>query len=181
MPYFGDPVGDTMGDRIEIYLRSLLASSADLSVVQVFYRGDPGIVPVRLHPFCWVFLSEEREATGESGYAESTGMRHFYYDGELNFEVLFKDSLNVVPVDRLAEVPSYMQSKELTQAGVQAVMEWGGPTGNLEENPVTSFDDKEMTVEFRLGSVRNGLQDRVNNVTNRGSVDFRVYTRRLTF
>lgn len=181
MPYFGDPVGDTMSDRIEIKLRDLLVVRQDLTEVQVFYRGDPVIVPVKLMPYCWLKIGDENEAAGEGGYGESTGMRYFFYDVEVNFEVLYKDAQDLMPVDRIADVESYMRSKELTQAGMQAIMEWGGPSGNLEDDPVESFDGKEMTVELRLGRVMNGPQDRIDNYTSRGRFALRIYTRRLTF
>jgi hypothetical protein len=181
MPYFGDPPGDTMSDRIENKIRDLLVQRQDLNDVQVFYRGDPVIVPVKLMPYSWLMIRDENEATGESGYAESTGMRHFWYDLEVNFEVLYRDAQDLMPVTRMANVTSYMRSKELTQAGMQAVMEWAGPSGNLEDDPVVSADGKEMTIEGRLGRVTNGPQDRIDNVTSRGRFALRIYTRRITF
>lgn len=182
MPYFGDPPGDTMSDRIENKIRDLLVKSSDLTDVQVFYRGDPVIVPVRLMPYCWLRIGDENEASGTDGYDESTGMRYFWYDMEVNFETLYRDAKDLLPgADRLVDVPSYMKSKELTQAGMYAVMEWGGPSGNLENDPVVSFDLKETSVEVRLGRVTNGVQDRVDNYTNRGRFALRLYTRRITF
>lgn len=91
MPYQGDPPGDTVSDRIEIKLRNLLAASSDFDGIKVFYRGEPGFVPVKLYPFVIVFLSEETEASGE-GYNESTGLRYYRYDGYISLEVIHKDT-----------------------------------------------------------------------------------------
>lgn len=182
MSYFGDPIGDAMSDRIENKIRSLLVNAPGLSEIQVFYRGDPVVVPVKLYPFCWLLFEVEREAHGENGYDESTGMRYFYYDGTVTIEILAKDALGIMPIERLANVPSHLESKALTQGAMQTLLEWGGPSGNLEDDPVTSADGKEQTVEFLIGTIRYSQRVRPDgNVSNYGSVDVRIFTRRITF
>jgi hypothetical protein len=179
MPYSGDPPNDTMQDRIEIKLRDLLAGSSDFDSLKVFYRGEPGFVPVKLYPFAIVFLSEEQEAIGQEGFGESTGLRYYRYDGYVSLEVLHKDTTNLMPDgDRYADVGSYLVAKELTQAAFNALLSWGGPTGELEDDPVVSNDGKEATVEFRTDSITNGLGRRGDNVSNRGTMNFHIYTRR---
>jgi len=187
MPYSGDPPGDTMQDRIEEKLRDLLIASSDFDELKVFYRGEPGFVPVKLYPFAIVFLSEENEAIGSEGYSESTGMRYYRYDGYVTFEVLFKDTTSLMPdEDRKANVGTYLRAKELTQAGFNALVSWGGPQGNLEQDPVLSFDYEvggqhgEATVELRTDAISNGLGRRGDNVSNRGTVRFHIYTRRMS-
>lgn len=179
MSYSGDPPQDTMQDRIEEFLRDLLIGSADFNGIKVFYRGEPGFVPVKLFPFIVVFLSGEEEATGGEGYQESTGLRYYRYDGYISLEVLAKDTSGLMPdVDRKADVPSYLEAKTLTQAAFNAILSWGGPSGKLEDNPVVSFDTKEQTVELRTDTITNGLARRGDNVSNRGSFQFHIYTRR---
>ena len=182
MPYSGDPPGDTMADRIENKLRDLLLASSDFDECKVFYRGEPGFVPVKLYPFVIVFLREESEAVGQDGYEESTGMRYFRYEGYISLEVLFKDSGTLMPDgNRRADVGTYLRAKELTQAAFNAILSWGGPQGHLEDDPVTSVDGREATVEFRTDGITNGLGRRGDNISNRGTFNFHVYTRRLNW
>ena len=180
MPYVGDPPSDTMSDRIEKKIRDLLAGSAGFESIKVFYRGEPGFVPVKLYPFVIVFISEEAEAVGQDGFGESTGLRYYRYDGYVSLEVLFKDTTDLMPdpLTRYADVGSYLKAKELTQAAFNAVLSWGGPSGGLDQDPVTSFDGKEATVELRSDAINNGLGRRGDNVSNRGTFNFHVYTRR---
>lgn len=177
MPYQGDPPGDTMSDRIEEYIRNLILASSDFDELKVVIRGEPGFMPVKLYPFGIVFLSEENEALGQEGYSEATGVRYYRYDGYISLEVLFKDTSTLMPdADRKANVGSYLRAKELTQAAFNAVVSWGGPQGNLEEAPVISSDGKERTVELRTDAINNGLGRRGDNVSNRGTFNFHVYT-----
>lgn len=175
------PATDTMQDRIEEKLRSLVLASPEVDKLQVLYRGEPGVLPIRLYPFGVVFLDTVREATGEEGYGESTGMRHFLYTGYVAFEVVYRDVDGLLPdLNREADVPSYLEAKELCAAAWEAVFAWGGPTGNLEASPVVSSDGKEQTVELRTDLQRNGLTNRgLDNVNNRSSFEFHIYTRRL--
>lgn len=182
MPYLGDPPGDTMADRIENKIRTLLSSSPDFDEIKVFYRGEPGFVPVKLYPFAVVFLSEENEALGQEGYEEATGLRYYRYDGYISLEVLFKDTTTLMPdIDRHANVGSYLKAKELTQAAFNAILTWGGPQAHLEDDPVISYDTKEETVELRNDTITNGLGRRGDNVSNRGTFAFHIYTRRITW
>lgn len=180
MPYSGDPVSDTMSDRLEEKLRNLLIASSDFDEIKVFYRGEPGFVPVKLYPFVIVFMSEENEAIGSEGYGESTGMRYYRYDSYVSLEVLFKDTATLMPdADRKANVGSYLKAKELTQGAFNAVLSWGGPQGELENDPVISADGKEVSVELRTDAITNGLGRRGDNVSNRGTFSCHIYTRRL--
>jgi hypothetical protein len=168
-----------MQDRIEERLRNLLIASPFFDEIKVFYRGEPGFVPVKLFPFVIIFLSQETEATNDEGYAESTGIRYYRYDGYISLEVLAKDTSGLMPdADRKADVPSYLLAKNFTQAAFRTILEWGGPEGHLEEDPVISFDGKERTTELRTDTITNGLSRRGDNVSNRGSFPFHLYTRR---
>ena len=179
MAYVGDPPADTMSDRIEQKIRLLLRTSSDFDSIKVFYRGEPGFVPVKLFPMVVTFLTEQQEATGQDGFGDSTGLRYYRYVGYVALEVLMKDTSGLMPdANREANVPSYLAAKDLTQAAFNAVVSWGGPQGNLEQNPVISYDTKEETVELRTGVINNGLARRGDNVTNRGTLNFTVYTRR---
>lgn len=182
MSYIGDPVGDTMVDRIEKKVRQVLKTQSRLDAVKVFYRGEPSFVPVKLHPLVVVFIAEKQEATGQEQYTESTGMKYFRYDGYVAVEVLAKDTRDLMPdADRDADVPSYLEAKEMTQAAENAMLTWGGPEGQLDEDPVVSYDGKEATMELRTTITTNGLGRRGDNVTNRGTVNFHIYTRRLNW
>lgn len=177
--YINDPVTDTMGDRIENKIRDLLKTHPRMDAIKVFYRGEPGFVPVKLFPMAVVFLAEVQEATGQEQYTQSTGLTFYRYDGYVALEVLQKDTSGLMPdANRNADVPSYLQSKELTQAAFNSVVSWGGPSGGLDQTPVISFDTKEATLEMRTDPFTNGLARRGDNVTNRGTFNFHVYTRR---
>jgi hypothetical protein len=179
--YIGDPPTDTMQDRLEIKIRELLKGSADLNGLKVFYRGEPSIVPIHLHPFAIIFLTEQNEASGQEGYEESTGMRYYRFDGYVALEVVHRDIEGLSPVNRDADVPSYLDAKKYTQASFNAIMTWGGPSGRLIDDPVISFDGKERTVELRADTIVNGLSRRHDNVSNRGSFEFHIYTVRLNY
>lgn len=175
-----DPT-DTMQDRIEEKIRDLILGSGGLNGVKVVYRGEPGVVPIKLYPFGVVFLDTKREATGEEGYGESTGMRHFRYDGIISFETVYKDTASMAPdANRRANIGSYLEAKALAESAFEALTAWGGPMGILEGDPVQSANDKEITVELRTDNQHNGLADRGNdNANNRSSFEFHIYTRRL--
>lgn len=179
MAWSNDPATDAMQDRIEEKLRNLLIASSEMDPIKVFYRGEPGFVPVKLFPFAIVFLSDENEAIGGEGYEQATGIRYYRYDGYISLEVLAKDTSNLMPdVDRKANVTSYIEAKTLTQAAFNAILAWGGPSGELEADPVISYDTKEQTVELRTDTINNGLSRRGDNVSNRGSFQFHIFTRR---
>jgi len=177
-----DPVDDTVQDRIEEKLRDLLLARGELDVLKVIFRGEPGAVPTKLHPFGVVFLELESDANSE-GYGSSTGVRNYRYDGYISVDVVFKDASDLLPdSDRKANVRSYLLSKSYIQAARQALMDWGGPEGHLEDDPVVSNDSRERTVELVCENIRNGLVSREeNNYTNRASFDFHVMTTRRFF
>jgi len=179
---WADPVDDTMQDRIEEKLRDLLLAREDLAGLKVVFRGEPGPVPTKLHPFAVVFLELEADANSE-GYGAATGVRHYRYDGFISVDVTHKDAAGLLPgPSRKADVQSYLASKSLIQGCRQALMEWGGPFGALEDSPVISFDERERTVELITENIRNGLVSRdENNYTNRGSFDFHIMTTRQFF
>lgn len=182
MMEWDESIDDTMQDRIENKIRDLLLADARLRPLAAFYKGEPGVVPTKLHPFCVIFLELEADANAE-GYGASTGVRNYRYNGYVSIDVLMKDSRALLPgPDRKVDVPSYGQSKRYIQAARQAIMSWGGPFGGLEQSPVVSVDEKERTVEMITGNLRNGLASREeNNYTNRGSFEFTVMTTRQFF
>lgn len=176
-----DPTTDTMGDRIEEKIRDLILASVDLTDILVVFRGEPGVVPTKLYPFCVVFLELRSDANSE-GYGASTGVRNYRYDGYVSIDVLHKDAAGLLPVARKADVGSYLLAKQYIEAAEQALMAWGGPYGNLENDPVISFDTKERTVEFIPENRRNALVSRdEDNYSNRSAFDFHVMTTRQFF
>lgn len=148
------------------------------SVLKVVYRGEPEVVPVRLYPFAIVFLRRQRVARGEDGYGDETGYRYWRYEGYVSAEVLFKDTAGLLPdANRRADVPSYLDSKELTQAVVQALTSW-----DPDFQPVLRPDLKESTVgNVWVDDISNGLESRPDNVSNRGNAAFHLYTREQTW
>jgi hypothetical protein len=179
---WGDPVDSTMQDRIEEKLRDLLLERTELDGLKVIFRGEPGAVPTKLHPFAVVFLELEADANAD-GYGAATGVRHYRYDGYVSIDVVHKDAAGLLPgPDRRSDVGSYLMSKSLIQAARQAIMDWAGPFGTLEGTPVVSADTRERTVEVITENIRNGLISRdENNYTNRASFDFHVMTTRNFF
>lgn len=175
-----DPPTDTMQDRIEEKIRDLLLASPELSSLVIVFRGEPGQVPVKMHPFAVVFLELESDAN-QDGYGASTGVRNYRFDGYVSVDVVHKDATAIpaLPHDRKHDVVSYIQAKTLIQAARKALMAWGGPTGGLEADPVISQDTRERTVEMITENVRNGLTARSeNNYSNRSSFDFHIMTTR---
>lgn len=179
--YIGDPVTDSMQDRLEIKLRNLLLASSDLNDLKVIYRGEPSIIPVHLYPFGILFLTDQNEADTD-GYGQATGVTYYRYDGYIALEVVHRDVDGLAPsVQRTADVPSYIAAKKYTQGAYNAIMTWGGPGGHLENDPVVSFDGKEQTVELRADAINNALARRSDNVSNRGSFSFHIYTVRINY
>jgi hypothetical protein len=147
-------------------------------VFKVIYRGEPHIVPVKLYPFAIVFLRRQRVARGEDNYGGETGFKYWRYEGYASIEVLYKDTSALLPdSDRKAEVQSYLDSKELTQAVIAAFESW-----NPDDDPVIRSDDGERTIgEFFSDDISNGIEQRPDNVSNRGNVTFHLYTRENDF
>jgi hypothetical protein len=111
-----DPVDDTMQDRIEEKLSDLLIGNHDLDGLKAIFRGEPGPVPTKLHPFAVVFLELESDANRD-GYGAATGVRHYRYDGFISIDVTHKDAAGLMPgPTRKVAVPSYLQSKSFIQA-----------------------------------------------------------------
>lgn len=177
-----EPIDNTMQDRLEDKLIELLLADVRLEPLAVIYRGEPGAVPTKLHPFGAVFLELETDAN-QDGYGSSTGVRNYRYSGYVSIDVLMKDARGLLPgASRRVDVPSYRESKRYIQVARQAIMAWGGPFGELEENPVVSSDTKERSVEMITSNLRNGLASRDdNNYTNRGSFEFSIMTTRQMF
>ena len=143
-----------------------------LTSLKVMYRGEPGFVPTRLYPFAVVFLGTEAQATGQDGYGRETGVINYLYTGYVSCEQYFKDVETLEPdANREADIGSYAQARELIQAAREALGAW-----DAGDDPVTSEDGKERTVELFLDGVRNGIMGRSDNFSNRGSFDFRVFT-----
>lgn len=183
LEWTNDPPEDTMSDRIEDKLFAILNANADLAPIKAFYEGEPGPIPTKLHPFGVIFLELISDANSQ-GYGAATGVRHYRYDGYIEFNVLLKDSRTLLPATgtRLIKVASYKSAKFYAQAAIKSLMDWGGPNGALEEDPVISFDTRERTVEFIPEVVRNGMaaRDKIN-VTNRSSFNFHIMTTRKQF
>jgi hypothetical protein len=174
-------VTDTMMDRVEEKLRDLLLASADLADIEVVFRGEPGVVPTKLYPFMVLFLELKSDANSD-GYGASTGVRNYRLDGYCSVDVLHKDATDLMlPDNRRANVGSYLLAKQYIEAAEIALLAWGGPYGELEQNPVVSDDGLERTVEFVPENRRNALVSRdENNYSNRAAFDFHIYTTRHT-
>jgi hypothetical protein len=171
-----DPVSDTMMDRLEATLQDFLLANSDLDRLKVVFRGEPGIVHVKLYPFAIVFLTRARPARGEDGYGQSTGYEHWRYEGFISVEVLIPDTRGMVPgPDRKVTIPSYAGSKEMTQAVVQSLESW-----DLDEDPVISNDGKTRTTGiFWIDDVTNGIEGRgPETVANRGTARFHMYSKK---
>ena len=179
-----DPVTDTMSDRLEEYMRDLCLAHSGFAAVKVMYRGEPSFVPTALHPFTTIFLRQEGEARGVDGHTDDTGpTRRHRYDGNITVQALVPDTGGLRPdTDRKAEIPSYLEAKQIIQAAKQAILAWADPNGDLTGTPVTSSDGKEMTVELRVDSIQNALMSRgSDNILNIGTFEFHVYTRRMLY
>jgi hypothetical protein len=173
---------DLLFQPIANKVRGLVAAApAPLTDLKALYRGEPEIVPVKLYPFAIVYVSRETEAEGEYGYGTSTGVVSYIYSGYVAIEVLLKDTAGLLPgPDRLVDVPSYDLAHAMGSAALAAVMTWGGPMGDLADDPVRNVAGTEQTSEIRMGDVTMGLAARRDNYSNRASFDFRVFSQRLT-
>lgn len=166
---------------LEEKIRDLILGRTELNELQVLYRGDPGeFVPRELNPFGFVFMPLRRMATGEEGYAFSTGIEAFVYEGIVAIETLMLDSADLRPdASRRADVPSYRDAQRLGTSALQAVVSWG-PNGELSEDPVYSPSRAEKTWQLAVDDVMLGLSERgENNYRNRAEFGFRIFTQRL--
>lgn len=169
----------TMADLIEERIRDLMLATESLSDLKVWYRGEPGIVPVRLYPFGIVFLRREREARGEEGFGQETGFTYWRYEGYISVEVLFRDTSTLLPdSNRRANVGSYMQSKDFTQIAKTVLTSW-----DVQGDPVVTADGTERSVNQMFSDdIVNGIESRTpDNVGNRGNVAFHLYVRKNDF
>lgn len=167
---------------LESYLGDLLLAEAGWDDIKVLFRGEPGFeVPSQFIPCAVIHISDIVQATGEEGYGEVTGMRYWRYDGYLSVDVRLSDIRAAAPnpQDRWVDVPSYSLSKAFIESALDAVMAWAGPDGEM--NPqIVSDDENERSVELLTDTIRLGLGRRSDSITNRGSFDFHIYTRRQT-
>lgn len=176
---------DTMTKQLEGWLQGLFNAAPDLDDVKAIIAGEPFVVPVKLHPFLTVFVGERREAE-ERGYGEETGpVVGYAYPGYVSIETLLNDApaLKVGPAgptSRLMVIPSHDLCDRLTWA-VWEAMKGAMDPHQVIEGTVVSYDDKERTQELALGSMRFGLQQRPDSVTNTGTVEFTIYSRREEF
>jgi hypothetical protein len=151
--------------------------------IKALFRGEPGFeVPSKFLPFGVIHMAEVVQATGEEGYGESTAFRYWRYDGYISVDVRLSDIRETpapTPEDRWVDVPSYNLSKALIESALDSVMSWAGPDGEM--NPVVLSDDgNERSVELLTDTIRLGLGRRSDSITNRGSFEFHIYTRRQT-
>lgn len=175
-----DPVVDVMSDRIEEEVRDRLLARPEWNIVKVVYRGEPGIVPVRLYPFGVVFISGESDAEGADGYTNQTGpVRAIRYDGFITVEVLVPDTTSLAPDEhRKADVASYIVSKRLVQAAKQALQRWGDAVGIIDgAEAVVSSDGRERTSAVMVDGVENALTVRPNEtVANTATLRWHLYS-----
>lgn len=171
--------GDTVVDGSATWQCQGLCAAA----LKVMYRGEPNVVPIKLHPFGILQLATEgEELTGADGYGPMTGpTRYLRYDGSLDLNIVVKDTASLMPNDaREADVESYVQCVQLIQDAKQRLWAWGQQYGVIP-GVVVSRSGNEETSTFRVGAVLNGLVRRVDNVSNSSSFSFHVFTRRQEF
>lgn len=168
---------------LETYLGNLCLANPAWDDIKALFRGEPGFeVPIRFLPCAVLHLSDVVQATGEEGYGESTAFRYWRYDGYISVDVKLSDIRGTeapTPTDRWVDVPSYNESKALTEAALDSVMAWAGPDGEMTP-AVESDDGNETSVELLTDTIRLGLGRRSDSITNRGSFEFHIYTRRRT-
>jgi hypothetical protein len=177
-----DPVSDVMSDRLEEALRDRLLARSEWNIVQVCYRGEPGIVPVRLYPFGVVFITTEAEGLGADGYTSDTGpVASIRYDGFVTVEVLVSDTRGLVPdMNRKADVASYLAAKKLIQTAKQVLTDWAVDADGV--GVVISADGKERLSTIRVDNVQNALTVRPNEtIANTATLPWHAYTRRAEF
>lgn len=175
-----EPTNDTMAQRIEDAIRDLALGRADLAHVQVFYRGEPSpILPVELYPLSVVTLPGALEVrSARDGVYPTTGFTYYERRGYLAFEVIQPDADAIIPdEDRRANTPSYDAARQATEAGRQLLEGW-----DLATSPVVSQDGRELTIlRVLIDGWTVGPASRPTNYTNRGQVDFHLFTRRTDY
>jgi len=174
-----------MAKRIEEAVRDLMLVSVEgdpLEDLVVWFRGDPNVVPVKLYPFGAVFITLGGEGQGTDGYTDDTGPTlSLRYDGFVSVEVLHRDASALVRgSDRKIDVPSHDLAQAYAQAALNRLRAWG-PSSHTIEGLVTSQDGKELTSSLSYDAIRWGLNERVNNVSNLGTFEFHIFTRRREY
>ena len=167
---------------LETYLGDLMLADASWDDVKLLYRGEPGFaVPDRWLPCSVIHLSDITEARGEDGYGESTAFRYWRYNGYVSVDVRLSDikASQPQPDTRWVDVESYVLCKAYIEGALDAVMTWAGPDGELDP-AVETTDGKETSVELLTDTIRLGLGRRSDSITNRGSFEFHIITRRQT-
>jgi hypothetical protein len=179
-------VADGMPDLIEKKFQDLVldADSAGLLELKVMYRGEPGIVPVKLYPFSVVFISHSEEVTRpQDGYTPSTGERYWRHDGYCAFEVLFRDTETLMPdASRRATVGSYDFAKELAKQALREMLKWSPDDAAIEMIEEDSGHAHRTVGELYFDEIENAMTRRTQETTaNRSQVTFHMYSREDLF
>lgn len=171
-----------MSDHIVIdmadYLIGALDAVRDLDAIKLFIRGSaPHPVPLDKHPYTEVDIDGEQPTGGYTG-----GVTTQTYSGDLNVFVKTGDVSGgdmLVVQDRVATVPSLDYAIRLMRIARQELeKEVHKDLGGLVW---TDGVVSEAVVQFSLGAVVYGLDDRTENLSNFASVAFTVETQREPF
>lgn len=147
---------------IEDELRRLFKAESSLDNVQAFWIGEPVFIEIDDYPAVIIF-AETRLV-----FQEESGIWVYRYLGYVAAETYIQDDYEIE--DREADVTSLLTVRAILDS-VTDVMEDNQSLGNLLEGD-------EQVRAIQVGDKIYGLQQRDENLFNRGSVDFEVETQK---
>lgn len=168
-----------MSDHIVLdmadYIIAALDAVRDLDAIKLFIRGSaPHPVPLDKHPYAEVDIDAEQPVGGYTG-----GVMTQTYSGDVNVFVSTGDVSGgdwLVVQDRVAVVPSLDYAMKLLRIIRQELeKEVHKDMGGLVW---TDGVVSEAVVQFSLGAIVYGLDDRTENLSNFASVAITVQTQR---
>lgn len=175
-----------MADELEMYrligdkVRGLIVPGLTEGGFATHWRGEPNIVPVKWYPLSITYVARRVRPEAREGYDLETGIDAFEYQGYVACELLMKDTQQSTPdPDGLVEVESYDAAVTAAEIALTQVLAWGGPRGNMSDDPLLTEDTTERTDSMVIDDVLLGIGDRRGTYSNRASFDFRVYTQKL--
>lgn len=154
---------NTMADSLENKMQDLFIADSGLDDIKALIRGEPITIPLQHHPAMIIFIERQEDAQLE------TGLFVYQYAGYIAIETQIPDSLSVVA--RKATIESYPTVRNLLDAATD-VLEANLSLGGI------SYGTETVRGITQISGKVYGLQQRSNNINNRGEVAFAIETQK---
>lgn len=154
--------------------------------IKTFFIGEPFQIPVKWMPCAVVFNRRIEPAEGGGYDAEETRVEHISYIGYLTVEALGPDTglvgrggMKRDEVTGIVVVPSYDWVKEGLGAVYDRLDRW---RLNIDQDQLRTdmgLPTEEWSSDLFLLARDNGIEDRADNYTQRGMLEWRLQSTRV--